>query len=173
MAYQNISRIVQAKIEKKADNIVDTEAFIQATVTAFMMRMSSKLITDVIAELTHKLHWLMLKVHENQAKATKFRELPNWIPRSCKSGFALSAPNNIPDDDLGLLNIREDVAAIQHTSETDLYTAMRCKELLLLRKALHEHCEAFISQSLHQLAQSMASKQCKLLHHPPLSIKED
>jgi hypothetical protein len=95
----------QAKIERKTDNAADTEAFIEVTVTAFMMHMNSKLITDAISKLTCTLHVLTLKVHDYQAKATKFRDLPNWIPRSCKSGFALSTPKDIPDDDPGLLKL--------------------------------------------------------------------
>jgi hypothetical protein len=139
--------------------------------------MNSKLINDTIAELTHKLNLLTLKVHDYQAKATKVRELPNWIPMSCKSGFALSAPNTIPNDDpCGLLKIREDVAAIQHTYGTDLCAAVRCKELLLLKKALHKSCEDFISQSL-DIATNWLSlwrpKNAKLLHHTPLPIIED
>jgi hypothetical protein len=166
----------QAKIERKADNAVDTEAFIQATVTAFATHTNSKLITDAIAELTRTLHVLTLKVHDYQAKATKFRDLPNWIPRSCKSGFALSAPKDIPDDDPGLLQIREDVAAVQHTYETALRAAVRRKELLLLKKALHERREAFISKSL-DIATNWLSlwlpKNAKLLRRTPLTIKED
>jgi hypothetical protein len=80
---------MQAKIERQADNAVDMEAFIQATVNAFVMHTNSKLITDAIAKLTQTLHMLLLKVHDYQAKATKFSG-------TCPTGFLGAARVALP-----------------------------------------------------------------------------
>jgi hypothetical protein len=68
------------------------------------------------------------------------------------------------------------VAAIQHTYKTDLRAAVRQKELLLLKTALHKHCEAFISQSLDIATNWLSQwlpKNGKLFCHTPLTNKED
>jgi hypothetical protein len=166
----------QEKIARKANNAVDTETFIQATITAFATHTNSTLITEAIAELTRALHVLTQKVHDYQAKATKFRDLPEWIPRSCRSGFAICTPKDIPDDDPGLLQIREDAAGIRNTYETALRAAVKRKELLLLTKALHERRDAFITRSL-DIATNWLSlwlpKNAKLLRRTPLTMSEE
>jgi hypothetical protein len=164
------------KVWAKADAAVDTDKFIQATTEAFGAHTTSKLITNAIADLTRKLHKLTLVIFDYQAKASKFKDLPTWIPRSCKSGFTLSAPKDIPDDDPGLVTLRENVAAIQHTYESALRQCVRQKELLLLKRALHRRRELFVTDSLDIATNWLClwlPKNQKLLRRDPLTIKED
>jgi hypothetical protein len=72
------------KVWAKADAAVDTDKFIQAITKAFGAHTTSKLITNAIADLTRKLHKLTLVIFDYQAKASKFKDLPTWIPRRSK-----------------------------------------------------------------------------------------
>jgi hypothetical protein len=164
------------KVWAKADAAVDTDTFIQATTEAFGAHTTSKLITNAIADLTRKLHKLTLVVSDYQAKASKFKDLPTWMPRSCRSGFTLSAPKGISDDDPGLEAIRENVAVIQNTYETALRQCVQKRELLLLKKALHQRRELFVSDSLDIATNWLClwlPKNQKLLRRDPLTINED
>jgi hypothetical protein len=166
----------RTKVWAQADAAVDTDSFIQATTQAFETHTNSKLITNAIADLTRQLHQLTLVVSSYQAKASKFKDLPTWIPMSCKSGFSLSAPQDIPDDDPGLEALRENVADIRKTYETALAQCVRKRELLLLKRALHRRRELFVSSSLDIATNWLClwlPKNQKLLRRDPLTIKED
>jgi hypothetical protein len=166
----------QAKTWKKADTAVNKETFFQVTAKAFETHTNSTLITNLIVDLTSKLHQLTNKVIDYQAKATKFEDLPHWIPKSCKSSFTLSAPQDIPDDDTGLTTLREKVATIQHSYETALRDCVCSKEMLLLNTAMKERREEFVSKSLDIATYWLClwlPKNQNLFKHHPQTIKED
>jgi hypothetical protein len=166
----------QAKTWTKADNAIDKGTFYQVTANAFETHTNSTLITNLIVELTSKLHQLTRKVSFYQAKASKFEDLPHWVPKSCKSGFALSAPQDIPDDDTGLTNLRAKVATIRHSYEKALRDCVNSKEMLLLNAAMKERREEFVTKSLDIATYWLClwlPKNQKLFKKHPLTIKED
>jgi hypothetical protein len=81
-AHEQKVKLIRTKVWPKADPAMDMDTFIQATTKASCgVHAYSKLITHVIIELTLKLQKLTWIIYDYQAKASKFKDLPTWIPR--------------------------------------------------------------------------------------------